>query len=52
MIDHVHYCSSYLVKELLSGGVWLDGELQLGVDGGDANVDGLRHLESTAKVNA
>ena len=35
-----------LVKELLARRVGLDGELELGVDGRDAHVHGLRHLES------
>ena len=35
--------SSCLVEELLARRVGLDGELELGVDGGDAHVDRLRH---------
>ena len=38
------YQSPSLVEELLARGVGLDGELELGVDGGDAHVDRLRHL--------
>ena len=38
------YESPSLVEELLASGVGLDGELELGVDGGDAHVDRLRHL--------
>ena len=38
------YQSPSLVEELLARGVGLDGELELGVDGGDAHVDWLRHL--------
>ena len=35
--------TSYLIEELLAGGVGLDGKLQLRVDGGDPHIDRLRH---------
>lgn len=34
----------HLIKELLPGGVWLDGKLQLGIHGGHPDVDWLGHL--------
>ena len=35
---------SYLIKQLLSGGVWLDGKLQLGINSCHSHVNWLRHF--------
>lgn len=35
---HLATMQAHLVKELLPGGAWLDGELQLSVHGSDADI--------------